>query len=92
MLAYVVGVTALGMLFKFPMAAQFMLPFAGVGLAIATRYPLTRVLAWILFSSAIATQATSIFVTPFTWPLRLGFFAALFGAFGALFRSQTNDL
>jgi hypothetical protein len=91
-LGYAIAVTSLGVLFRFPAALLFVLPFVGIGLFLATRSSHARPFAFTLFASGVAAQATSIFITPFTWPLRLGFFVALFGGVGAIIRSQVSDL
>jgi hypothetical protein len=92
LVAYAAFVTGLGILFRFPTTLLFLMPFAGVALAVVTRSASARPFAFTLFTAAFAAQVTSIFITPFTWPLRFGFFVALFGGFGALTRTQLRDL
>ena len=43
-------------------------------------------------AAAISAQATSLFVTPFTWPLRFGFFFTLFGVGVLVYAAQMDDL
>jgi hypothetical protein len=92
LILYPVVVTGLGLLFKFPATALFLLPFIGIALAVVSRSAHARPIALVASSSAFATQATSIFITPFTWPARFAFFVALFGGFGALAHSQLKHL
>lgn len=47
---------------------------------------------WASLVAALCAQATSIFVTPFTWPMRFGFFFALLGAVVCFYGAQTKDL
>jgi hypothetical protein len=49
-------------------------------------------LYWAALASAISAQATSLFVSPFNWPLRFGFFFVLLFAIVLFYGSQTKDL
>jgi hypothetical protein len=92
LIGYAGVVTALGFLFRFPTTLLFLLPFVGVGLSLAMRSPHARPFAYVVFASGFAAQVTSIFITPFTWMMRFGFFFALLGALGAIIRSQLKQL
>jgi hypothetical protein len=72
---------ALAILFRFPFLALVAAPLAGVGVALlAGCWPRSGSVVTTLAASAFLARATSIFVTPFTWPLRFGFFGILIGA------------
>jgi uncharacterized membrane protein YeaQ/YmgE (transglycosylase-associated protein family) len=45
-----------------------------------------------VFAAGFLTQATSIFVTPYTWWLRFAFFLTLIGAYVVLIVWQTREL
>jgi hypothetical protein len=47
---------------------------------------------WTVLLAVVAAQATSLFVTPFTWPMRFIFFFVLVGAGVFFYGTQTNDL
>jgi hypothetical protein len=47
---------------------------------------------WTVLLAVFASQATSLFVTPFTWPMRFIFFFVLVGAGIFFYGTQTNDL
>jgi hypothetical protein len=47
---------------------------------------------WTVLLAVFASQATSLFVTPFTWPMRFIFFFVLVGAGVFFYGTQTNDL
>jgi hypothetical protein len=84
--------SGLGVLFRFPVTALFLLPFVGVALAVAWRWMIARTVSLVIFASGFMVQATSIFVTPFTWPLRFVFFLALIGGFVLMISWQTKEL
>jgi hypothetical protein len=82
----------LGAFFRFPATALFLLPFIGVALAVAWGWTIARTVSLVIFASGFMSQATSIFVIPFTWPLRFVFFLALVGAFVMMIGWQTKEL
>jgi hypothetical protein len=55
-------------------------------------WPRINRLYWAGLLSALCAQATSIFITPFTWPMRFGFFFAFLGALVSFYGAQTKDL
>jgi hypothetical protein len=84
---------ALALLFRFPFLALVAAPLAAVGVALlAGRWPRSGSVVTTLAASAFLAQATSIFVTPFTWPLRFGFFAILIGALVFFLPSPAREL
>jgi len=83
----------LAVLFRFPFVALVAAPLAGVGVALlAGRWPRSGSVATTLAASAFLAQATSIFVTPFTWPLRFGFFVTLLGVLVFFLPSPAREL
>jgi hypothetical protein len=87
-----VAALGLGFIFRFPAAVMFVLPLGGVAVVVAARWRWGRHIAVAFFVSAFLAQATSIFVTPFTWSLRFIFFLALVGSFLLLIVWQTREL
>jgi hypothetical protein len=86
--AVVLGVASLALSFQPWWAAVFVA--AGVaGELLPRRRPL-RLLYWTAVLAAFCAEATSLFVTPFTWPLRLGFFFVLVGAVAVFWAQQTD--
>jgi hypothetical protein len=84
---------ALALLFRFPFLALVAATLAGAGVALLSgRSPRSGSVATTLAASAFLAQATSIFVTPFTWPLRFGFFAILLGALLFFLPSPARDI
>lgn len=72
-----VAAAGAGFLFRFPIwaVAALALFVAGVNL---WRLPKPATRAWVIVAlSFFFAQATSIFVLPFTWPMRFGFCAVL---------------
>ena len=83
----------LAVLFRFPFVALVAAPLAGVGVALlAGRWPRSGSVATTLAASAFLAQATSIFVTPFTWPLRFGFFVTLLSVLVFFLPSPAREL
>ncbi|HJX48405.1 MAG TPA: hypothetical protein VJ375_11190 [Gaiellaceae bacterium] len=83
----------LAVLFRFPFVALVAAPLAGVGMALlAGRWLRSGSVATTLAASAFLAQATSIFVTPFTWPLRFGFFVTLLGVLVFFLPSPAREL
>ena len=87
--AVVLGVAALALSFPVWWTAAF----AGAGVAgeLLPRRRTFRRLFWTAVLAAFCAQATSLFVTPFTWPLRAGFFFVLVGAVVVLWAQQIDD-
>lgn len=88
----VIAALILGIVFRFPLPAMLVLPFAGLAVVAATRWRWGAHAAPTLFLSAFLTQATSIFVTPFTWWMRFLFFLTLAGSCLLLLVWQTKEL
>jgi hypothetical protein len=88
----VVAALSLGFLFRFPTPVMFVLPFGGMAVVVAAKWRWGRHIAVTLFLSAFLAQATSIFVTPFTWWLRFIFFLTLVGSLLLLVVWQTKEL
>ena len=83
----------LAILFKFPFVALVATPLAGVSVVLlAERWRRSGSVVITLSASAFLAQVTSIFVTPFTWALRFGFFAALLGTLVFFLPSPARDL
>jgi hypothetical protein len=49
-------------------------------------------LYWTALLAVVSAQATSLFVTPFTWPMRFGFFFTLIGSWVVFYAIQTDDV
>lgn len=83
---------AAGILLRFPawMLIGFLCAVV-IGEALAEWSRICR-LYWAGLVAALCAQATSIFVTPFTWPMRFGFFFAFLAAVVFFYGTQTNDL
>jgi len=92
LLASAGGALLLGWLFRFPPALLFALPFAGLAVGVVGRRRALRGPTIALLGAAFMAQATSIFVTPFTWPLRFVFFLSLIGGLGLMIRWQMKGL
>ena len=92
LLASAGGTLLLGWLFRFPPASLFALPFAGLAVGVVGRRRALRGPTIALLGSAFMAQATSIFVTSFTWPLRFVFFLSLIGGLGLMIRWQMKGL
>jgi hypothetical protein len=83
----------LAVVFRFTLAALVAAPLAGVGVVLlAGWWPRIGSVVTTLAASAFLAQATSIFVTPFTWPLRFGFFAVLLGTLVFFLPSPAQEL
>jgi hypothetical protein len=89
---YVLGSAAVGFILRFPMPLFLLLPFAGLGCAVATKSAPLGVCARVALAAGVLAQATSIFVTPFSWWLRFAFFAVLIGAIVAMSAWQIRDV
>jgi hypothetical protein len=79
-------------LFRFPPVVLIAAPLVGVGVALAWRWRWGVSVAMTVAVSAFLAQATSIFVTPFTWPLRFGFFLVLVATLMLLLAWQPKEL
>jgi hypothetical protein len=89
---YVVFSTAVGAVLRFPMPVFLLLPFAGVACAVASKSALIGACARVVFAAGVLAQATSIFVTPFSWWLRFTFFGVLIGAIVVASAWQIRDV
>jgi hypothetical protein len=78
-------------LFRFPLWCVLLAVGAAVAGELIAWRPVRRCY-WAVVLSAGLAEITSIFVSPFTWPLRFGFFLVLLGAGVYLYGTQTNDL
>ncbi len=90
--AAVLTALALGFLFRFPVVAMLLLPFAGLAVTVASRWRWGGTIAGTVFASAFLAQVTSVAVTPFTWWMRFVFFLALIGAYVAFIARQLRHL
>jgi hypothetical protein len=88
----VVTAVALGAVFRFPLQVLLVLSFAGLGVVIARRWRLGGLVGSTVFAAGFLAQATSIFVTPFTWWMRFTFFTVMLGALVLLIVWQTREL
>jgi hypothetical protein len=88
----VVVAVALGAVFRFPVHVLLVLSVAGFGVVIARRWRWGGLAGSTAFAAGFLAQATSIFVTPFTWWMRFTFFAVMLGALVLLIVWQTRDL
>jgi hypothetical protein len=83
----------LALLFRLPLVVLLAAPLAGIGVAVlAGRWPRSGSVVTTLAASAFLSQVTSIFVTPFTWPLRFGFFAVLIATLVLFLPSPAQEL
>jgi hypothetical protein len=69
-----------GLLFKFPPLALVGLPLGAAVAQLLRGFRLPHRVAWITIGAAVAAQVTDVFVSPFVWSMRFGFFAVLLGA------------
>ena len=84
---------ALGLVFRFPLPVLLILSVAGAAVVVAAaRWRRGAHVAATIFAAGFLAQATSIFITPFTWWLRFGFFGTLIGAYVLLIVWQTREL
>jgi uncharacterized membrane protein len=84
---------AFGLIFRFPLPVLLVLAVAGAAVVgAASRWRRGAHVAATVFAAGFLAQATSIFVTPFTWWLRFGFFGTLIGAYVLLIVWQTREL
>lgn len=88
----VVTAVALGAVFRFPVQVLLVLSFVGLGVVIARRWRWGGLVGSTVFAAGFLAQATSIFVTPFTWWMRFTFFAVMLGALVLLIVWQTREL
>jgi hypothetical protein len=88
----VVAAVVLGFAFHFPLEAMVLLPFAGLVAAVASHWRGGAPIALTVFVSGFLAQVTSMFVTPFTWPMRFGFFLILIGAYVLFIARQARHL
>lgn len=86
------ALSAPAMLLRFPL----WIVFAAVGAAVVgellSGWRAVSRAYWAVVVAAVLAEATSIFVSPFSWPLRFGFFLTLLGTAVCLYGTQTNDL
>jgi preprotein translocase subunit SecG len=90
--AAVAAAVALGAIFRFPVQVLLVLAFAGLGVVIVRRWRWGGLAGSTAFAAGFLAQATSIFVTPFTWWMRFTFFAVMLGALVLLIVWQTREL
>lgn len=90
--AAVIAAVVLGFLFHFPLGAMVLLPFAGLVAAVASHWRGGAPIALTVFASGFLAQVTSMFVTPFTRPMRFGFFLILIGAYILFIARQARHL
>jgi hypothetical protein len=84
---------ALGLVFRFPLPVLLILAVAGAAVVVAaSSWRRGAHVAATIFAAGFLAQATSIFITPFTWWLRFGFFGTLIGAYVLLIVWQTREL
>jgi hypothetical protein len=88
----VVTAVARGAVFRFPVQVLLVLSFVGLGVVIARRWRLGGLVGSTVFAAGFLAQATSIFVTPFTWWMRFTFFTVMLGALVLLIVWQTREL
>jgi hypothetical protein len=91
--AAALAAVALGLVFKFSVPVLLTLAVAGAAVVYcAARWRRGGHVAATIFAAGFLAQLTSIFIGPFTWWLRFGFFGALVGAFVLLAVWQAKDL
>jgi hypothetical protein len=81
-----------GALLRFPFWITMAMVCAVVTASLFAQWRRVSRLYWAVLLAVVAAQATSLFVTPFTWPLRFIFFFVLVGAGVFFYGTQTNDL
>jgi uncharacterized membrane protein YczE len=79
-------------LFRFPLWMTMAMICAVVPAELFAQWRGLSRVYWTVVLAVVAAQATSLFVTPFTWPLRFIFFFVLVGAGVFFYGTQTNDL
>jgi hypothetical protein len=82
----------IALVLRFPPVAVVASALIGAGVTVAWRWRWGVTIAIAPATAAFLAQATSIFVTPFTWPLRFGFFLVLLGSLVSLIAWQTKEL
>lgn len=68
------------------------LPCAAVAGELLAPWRQFRRAYWVAICAALCAQATSSFVTPFTWPMRFGFVSVLVGFGVVAYAAQTDGL
>jgi hypothetical protein len=81
-----------GAVLQFPLWLVPLFACAAVIGELAARWRRVSRLYWSAVLAAVCAQSSSLFVTPFTWPLRFVFFFTLIGAAVAFYGLQTDDL
>jgi hypothetical protein len=82
---------AIAWLFRFPPWALMGLSAAALLSQTLRHRRLLRRFAWTAVTAAFAAQLTDVFVSPFTWLLRFGFFAILFGVAVIFWGLRTDE-
>jgi hypothetical protein len=76
---------------RFPLWITMAMVCAAVTVELFAQWRRVSRVYWTVLLAVFAAQATSLFVTPFTWPLRFIFFFLLVGAGVFFYGTQTND-
>lgn len=90
--ATALGSVLLCLVFRFPAVLVAAFGLGAVAVVLAGRVRRGTPISAVAYAAAFLAQATSIFVTPFAWPLRFAFFALLLGALTALAAWQLRDV
>jgi hypothetical protein len=69
-----------GLPFSFPPLTLIGLPLGAAVSQLLRGLRLTRRIVWVSIAAAVAAQVTDVFVSPFSWSMRFGFFAVMLGA------------
>jgi hypothetical protein len=81
-----------GLLFGFPLWLTTAFACAGVIGELFAQWRRIRRFFWTSVLAAFCAQSTSLFISPFTWPLRFGFFFVLIGVVVVFWAQQTDGL
>jgi hypothetical protein len=79
-------------LFHFQVVMSGALSLGTFACVLASKWGRIALWASVALGAAFLAQATSVFVTPFTWGMRFGFFAALLGGLAGMTAAQIRGL
>jgi hypothetical protein len=80
------------LVFRFGIGISLLLGAGAFVCLCSSRWPRVALRGAVVLCAAFLAEATSVFISPFTWWMRFGFFAALVGTLALLTESQLRDL